>query len=307
MALFRRRPPVPDTAPDEAFPFWSGSVADEFRELVRVAFARAGSTVRVHPDHVVDQGGTQFGLANLAATCLSDEAGRRAWPKLIEEHVHRIIASIEGPSPFDALTEADVLAATYCRLMPTADLVPALSYAQEVAPGVARVFNLDLPETVAYFMDEHVERYGLDTLAAAGLRNLRDVREDRRETLEHSGGVIEVLLGESVFIGSQLLLLDEVAARHGFAIDPDLGAFVAIPNRNQLVFHVPRDRSVIASLQLLVGFAQAGYHDAVGPITPDVYWWRPGAVERISSIAEDGPRIEVGAELNDRLTRLIGE
>ncbi|QGN59202.1 hypothetical protein [Nostocoides sp. HKS02] len=304
MALFSRRPRVPDTAPDDAFPYWSSIAAGEFRRMVRAAFAEVGREVQVFPDHVVDSQGTQFGLANLAASCHSDERGRKAWAQLVQEHVRRITSSMGGPSAFDQLDDEDVLSATYCRVMPTADLIPAMSYAEEIAPGLALVLNLDLPETVQYFMDEHIERFGRAALMAAGMKNLRTVREDKREALQHQGGSIEVLLGESVFTASLLLILDEVLDRHDFAIDPELGAFVALPNRNQLDFHVLRERSAVPSLQLLAGFAAAGYRDATGPLSPDVYWWRPGSIERVSRLSDDGVRIEVSPDLAERLDAL---
>lgn len=278
-------------------------MADEFRGLVRQAFAQLRSEVTVYADHVVDSDGSQFGLANLAATCHNDEGGRRAWPSIISRHVASITASMEQDE-FDQRSDEEVLASTYCRLMPSADVLANMTYWHEVAPGIVRVFNLDCPTTVRYFTDDRVARFGIPALTEAGMRNLRAVQADAHETLEHSGGKIEVLLGESVFMGSLMLILDEVVARYGHRIDPDVGVFVAAPNRNQLDYHVPQDATVVASLQLLAGFCASGYRDAVGPLSPSVFWWRPGRIERVSRVTDDGLAIEVGPDLTDLLNRL---
>ena len=35
--------------------------------------------------------------------------------------------------------------------------------------------------------------------------------------------------------------------------------------------------------------------DAAGVVSPNVYWWRPSGLSRISTLTPDGPRIEVDA------------
>ena len=159
------------------------------------------------------------------------------------------------------------------------------------------MFNLDFPNRVAYFTDEHVATFGYDALREAGLRNLSAVQVGEHRTLEHNGGSIEVLAGESVFTASLLLALEQVLDRYGLKADPELGVFVGVPNRHQLDFHVAADKRVIASLTTLAAFTSAGYRDAPGVLSPNVYWWRPSGLRRISTLSPDGPRIEVDDEL----------
>jgi hypothetical protein len=306
MALFRRPPQVPDTVPDEAFPFWSGAQADEFRVLVRESFTRHGSEVVMHADHAVDGGGRQFGFGNLAGACHNDDRGRRAWPEIIDGHISSLLDTMDGPSPWETWSSAEVLSATFQRVVPTEDLLPWMSYAREIAPGLAQVFNLDLPTSVTYLTDEHVERFGAQELRAAGLANLRRVQADERHSLDHGGGHVDVLLGDSMFTASLLLVLDEVVARYGYRIDPELGVFVAVPFRHQLNFHVLADATVIPSLNTMTGFAAAGFRDSAGPVSPNVYWWRAGQLEQVSRSTPDGPVVEVGSELAAVLERLAG-
>jgi hypothetical protein len=214
---------------------------------------------------------------------------------------------MSAPSPWDTMSDEEILAATYCRVMPSSDVLPRMSYAWEIAPDIAVAFNLDLPESVLYLTDDEVGRFGLDALLDAGLANLRSLELEAHEVLAHDDARVEVVLGESMFTASRLLVLDDVVARLGLHVDPDLGVFVAAPYRHQLDLHVVRDVTAVPSLQLLAGFAHAGFGDSAGPVSPSVYWWRPHAIERVSTVDDDGVRIEVGPELGELLNRLAHE
>jgi hypothetical protein len=218
--------------------------------------------------------------------------------------VRTIVSGMDEESPFTTMPPPDIFAATYLRLMPAEDVLPGMSYARPVAPGLAEVLNLDLPATVAYFADEHVTSLGYDELREAGLRNLRAVPIDEHRTLEHNGGAVEVLLGQSMFTASLLLVLEHVLDRYGLKADPGLGVFAGVPNRHQLDFHVVADARAIPSLNTLAAFTAAGYRDAAGVVSPSVYWWRPSGLRRISNLTPDGPRIEVDAELQSVLEAL---
>ena len=304
MKLFRRSPGVPSSAPDAAFPYWSSDQAQRFRALVRAALAEAGVEATIYADYAEDGKGRQFGLGNLAAVCHNGNRGERAWRKIVEGHVRALVPGMDGQSPFTTMPPSDILAATYLRLMPAEDVQPNMSYARLVTPDLAEVLNLDLPATVAYYTDEQVASLGYDALREAGASNLRAVPVDEHRTLEHNGGAIEVLLGESMFTASLLLVFEHVLDRYGLTADPALGAFVGVPNRHQLDFHVVADARAIPSLSTLAAFTAAGYRDAAGVVSPCVYWWRPGGLRRISALTPDGPRIEADAELQSVLEAL---
>jgi hypothetical protein len=109
-----------------------------------------------------------------------------------------------------------------------------------------------------------------------------------------------------MFTASLLLVLEQVLDRHGLKADPDLGAFVGVPNRHQLDFHVVTDARAIPSLNTLAAFTAAGYRDAAGIVSPNVYWWRPSGMRQISTLTPDGPRIQVDPELLSVLETLTG-
>ncbi|WP_202879236.1 hypothetical protein [Nocardioides cynanchi] len=300
--------PRPDAgeARDETFGFFTTSQAAVFRDLVRQGFAQAGLEVTAYADHVVDSSGRVFGLGNVAAECHNDERGERAWREITTRHTDRIVRATDAPSPFDTMTPAELYAGTYVRLVPTADLLQVrAAYAREVAEGVSEVLNVDLPESVAMFLDEHVERFGpLADLRRAGLVNLRAVPFDQHEMLEHQGGRVDILLGDSMFVASSLVVLGDVLTRLGLPTPGRYGVFVAAPFRHQLAFHVLGDATAIPSLNVLAALARAGYDDAPGPVSPDVFWWRDGSLERLTVNEPDGIRIDVGPELTEVLDRL---
>ena len=107
-----------------------------------------------------------------------------------------------------------------------------------------------------------------------------------------------------MFTASLLLVLEHVLDRCGLKADPDLGTFVGVPNRHQLDFHVAADARAIPSLNTLAAFTATGYRDSAGVVSPNVYWWRPSGLRRISTLTPDGPRIEVDAELQSVLEAL---
>ena len=214
MAIFRRRPkPEALTVADDSYPFFTARQGERFRGVAQTAFAEAGLEVTVHERSVVDDAGREFGLDNIATVCHLAESGERGWPDLVQEHVHHIVETLDRPSPFETLSAAEVLAATFPRIVPADAMPPSITYGRPVAPGLIEILNLDQPTTVAYFSDEEVERFGSDELFRAARVNLRDVVPDEVEQVGHPDGwSVHMLYGESMFVASLLLRLPEVVA-----------------------------------------------------------------------------------------------
>ena len=308
MPLFgRRKDVVPDGPPDEAFPFFTGDQAARFRELARQGFAEAGLEVTVHPDHVVDDAGTQFGLANLAAQCHNAARGEREWREITATHTARIVRGMDAPSPFESMSRAELLASTYLRLMPTADLAPMRAdYARKVGDGISEVLNVDLPETVVTYLDEHIDRFGpIEDLRRAGLANLRQVPIDEHQRVASpQGAALDVVMGDSVFTASKLLVLDEVLAQLGVTDVHENGVLVVAPFRHQLAFHAIRDATAVSAVHGLELFARLGHNGSPGPLSPHVHWWRGGELRRITEHGPDGVQVYVDEDLTEVFNRV---
>jgi hypothetical protein len=302
VGLFNRKQSWPDEPADETLPELTISAAQRLRDLVRGSMATSGYEVTVYAGHVEDADGRQFGLGSLARRLADPRLPAKHWSQVVEDHVRRLLASVDGPDEFDVPTE-ELLARTYLRLYEASSLPDAgwWTYGREALPGVLELLALDLPDSVATFNDEQVGKHGLDRLRAAGLANLRREEADERATFDG----VEILVG-SMFMASTALVLRDVILRTTGEVHLPNGVLVAAPFRHQLMYHVPRDAEVIPALNAMAGNAAAGYDTEVGPVTPHVYWWFDGAFQQITNRDDEGA-IEVRVEggFGDVLTRLV--
>ncbi|MFD7445631.1 hypothetical protein [Streptomyces sp. NPDC059909] len=312
MGLFRRGPKRDrDDAPrDEEFSFFSAAEGARFRGQVREAFAEQGLEVTVYADVVTDSADRQFGLGNLAAVCHNDERGPRVWPEVIRGHVAMVLRTMDAPSALDTLPPDQIRSQLYPRVIGSEGLDPeTFGYARTLAPGLCEVLALDLPESVMMLTDEALEPLGeVPRLRERAMDNLRGLPIEGHETIKDAGGMcFEVVVGDSFYTASRVLVLDALVRQvTGQHITAD-GALVALPFRHQVAFHVIRDATVIPTLNGMAAFAASGYADTPGAITPYVYWWRAGTLTQLSDRDEDGEglRIVVGEDFQELLERLV--
>ncbi|WUD74867.1 hypothetical protein OG937_25815 [Streptomyces sp. NBC_00510] len=309
MGIFRRGPKRDqrDAPRDPEYAFFSVDEGARFRAIVRESFAELGLEVTVFADMVTDDSGRRFGLGNLAALCHNDRRGPRVWPLLAREHIGAVLRTLDGPSPLETLPAEEIRERLYPRLV-TPDAVDpeTFRYARVAAPGLLEVLALDLPESVMTLADHALVPLGdARELRGRALLNLRDLPVERHEVVRHADVRFDVLVGDSFFTAARVLVLDELVERvTGEPLTAD-GALVAMPFRHQLAFHAIRDSGVIPALNGMAGFAAAGHEDAVGPISPYVYWWRDGVLTQLSRKDGDGLLITVGEEFQDVLERLV--
>jgi hypothetical protein len=305
MALFGRKSTPPP--PDEALSFFDAAEADRFRTLVRAVFAERGLEVTVLADHLVDADGRQFGLWNLAAACHAESRERR-WRGVVEEHVTRLLSSMDGPDLLGEMTPEQAAGQVYVRLYEAAGLPDTLdfSYATEPMPGVVELLAIDFPETVSLLPAHEVERLGgAAALRAAGLENLRRIPDLDHQVLPGPNGIrLDVVTGDSVFTASLAVLLPELLQRVLGTSDAPDGVFVALPFRHQLVLHVLRDAGAVLSLNALAGFAVDGFGEGIGALSPWVYWWRDGSWQQVTATVDDELAVTVSPELQAVLSRL---
>jgi hypothetical protein len=303
-----------DEVPDETFPYLSVRQVQQIRDLARDAFAERGVEVIVHADHLQADNGSQFGLGNLCATCHNAERGERAWPKLVNSHVNRILAASRGGEELGRLDAAEVLSRTYLRLMDLSEF-PAkargwFTYARPVGSSMLEVLALDSPESVTVIRDEDVERIGLDRLREAGLANLLAAQPDSHEILEAPDGLrIHIVLGDSVYTASKILVFRDVLRRSlGEEREFPNGVLVVAPFRHQIAYTPVEGRQVVQAVNLLAQLAHGGYCEGVAPLSPHVYWWNNGDLTQISVLTESGDlAIEATGPFGETVERLFRE
>jgi hypothetical protein len=291
MAALRRRPGGGDGSQDPDLPFLTVAEADRVRFLARQAFAESGREVAVHGGHVRDDHGDEFGLWNVAAACHSDPRGEPAWALIVAEHVRKLVAHVDHRD-LTGLTPGEAQSRTYAKLF-RADDFPSregFSYLRDPVPGLVEGLVVDFPDAVSWLRDSEVERFGgLARLREAGLANLRALPvEQRRHMAAPDGATFEVLLGESVYTASRVLVMPDLLAQLLGPVDARHGVLAAIAARNQVAIHVISGRSAVPSLRLMARFALTGFADGTGPLSPDVFWWRDGTWTQITTAENDG-------------------
>ena len=239
--------------PDPAFTFMSTADAREVRSLVRESFAEHGLEVNVFADHVQDASRRPFGLWNVMASCHNDERGRIAWPAVVRDHVRKILASAATPDLFGSLTAGEAARRTYVRLYETAGIPDLGAHScREFAPGLVELLALDLPEAVAAYPRQVVERLGgWAALHKHGMDNLASERDDQRKLKQidgPQGGRFRLLLGPSVYTASQALRMPDMAAELTGEEPGEFGWVMSVPSRNQLTWHMIRDITAVLSI-----------------------------------------------------------
>jgi hypothetical protein len=308
-----RRNDAEDEVPDETFSYLSVRQVQRIRDLARLAFAERGVEVVVHSDHLQADDGTQYGLGNLCATCHNAKS-EKVWPRLVAAHVTQILATPNVGQILSTMAPAELLSRTYLRLMDLTDFPPStlswFSYARRVGTSMLEVLAFDSPETVTVIRDEDVARIGLEALREAGLANLLADQPDQHEIIEGPDGLrIHVILGDSVYTASKLLVFRDVLRRSlGEDRQYPHGVLVVAPFRHQLAFTPVEGREVVQAVSLLARLAQSGYTEGVASLSPHVYWWNDGDLIQISSLTESGDlAIEATGPFGETVERLFRE
>jgi hypothetical protein len=294
MALFKRgRGAAPDDERDTELTMLSASDANAVRALVREAFAELGEEVTVHADHVAGGDGTQYGLWNVAASCAAEP--RTAWPELVRRHVRTVHA---------ASGAGDDAGVPYVRLY--ADDQQLAQHPQAAfAPGLVQVLALDQPETVRVMNRETVDRLGgWPALYEQGLDNLRRLPLGTHTVVRPEGGAFHLVEDESVHTASRALVLADVARQAGDDLGGEGGWVLSVPTWHLLMWPAIRDLSAVPSIQGMVQLTLRAFGDAVGSLSPHVYWWDGGAYRQLTSFDGDGVTITADPDLTDVLNRL---
>ncbi|HEU0132438.1 MAG TPA: hypothetical protein VFQ85_15750 [Mycobacteriales bacterium] len=297
MALFRRgRGAAPDEERDAELTMLSAGDADALRALVREAFAELGDEVTVHADHVAGADGTQYGLWNVAAACAVEP--RRGWPELVRRHVRNVHAARTG------LPAGDDTGVPYVRLY--ADDPKLTEHPQAAfAPGLVQLLALDQPETVLAMNRETVDRLGgWQTLYEQGLANLRRLPLGTHTVVRPEGGAFHLVEDESVHTASRALVLGDVARQAGDDLAGEGGWVLSVPTRHLLMWHVIRDLTAIPSIQGMAQLTLRAFGDAVGQLSPHVYWWDGSGYRQLTSFDGGTPTITADPDLTDVLNRL---
>ena len=257
------------------------------------AFARAliGELARRgHPYRVDDAvlwgrwGGDEdeaLGLTNLAQLCHASPSDTYA--EVIASHFDALVAgrsdrALAGQLGGDLAAARPVLR---LRLYSRDTFVEGADQfvLRDVADDLTAVLCYDLPSNVVTVTADTLPRWGVpaDELYYQALANQR--RAEQRAAIEEidvGGAIVRAMTGDSYFVASNLLLLNDFVTD-----EPPLGVICAVPNRHTLVWHPIIDGSALRALDAMVVMAASLHAEGPGAISPNLYWWKDGALRTL--------------------------
>lgn len=219
-------------------------------------------------------------LLNLAQLCHA--AGPDGYPTVITGHFDALVAGRKDRVMADELGADLELARPYLKLR----LYPRETFhdqdkqfiLRDVADDLCAVLCFDLPSNVVTVNAESLERWQCtaDDVWYQALANLRRTEKAQVETVDVGGAVLRAMTGDSFFVASNLLLLDDYLGE-----PTRWGALAMVPNRHTLVFHAIEDPSALRAIDAMVVMASSMCADGPGSISPHLFWWRDGAIRTL--------------------------
>ncbi|GEM_PF-1248201 len=182
---------------------------------------------------------------------------------------------------------------------------------RRLAKGLHAILVLDLPTSVRPVDPARLSAWGRGSGPGASLpelwaraqaQTLAALTGEERPTAQRLRLFGQLaclaLTGDSLFVTSALLGLDAVIDSSSTAL-PELGALVVAPTHHTLLVHTldaPLNEATMATL--LSGFQKAAaslYEQGPASLSPELYWWRGGALEHVRAGRDGFGRLVLGA------------
>ena len=120
-----------------------------------------------------------------------------------------------------------------------------------------------------------------DDLLEIARRNTRAEPGLKHERIQLKGGGGEAVLCSSegrFFAAAQALWPETLLGEIG-----RLGALVAVPNPHVAMAYAIDDARTLAAIDVLAPWTQRRVAAVQNPISPHLYWWRPGSIQRLDA------------------------
>ncbi len=213
-------------------------------------------------------------------------------------------AVLDAPAQADALLDDPARArnALRVRLVRAGDLEHAPALVSTAAFGdLVAVLLLELESSLATVPPARAGELGdVDSLFAQALENVAALDEPQVGEAHFEDGLrLVTVTSDSPYASCHALWPERFTE-----IGSD-GALVALPTDNLLLIHPMVDAAAGPAMATLA--LEARHHYEIGPasLSGDVFWWRPGKVERVPTDLDGGTvHVRPSAELLDLLDRL---
>jgi len=266
--------------------------APEQLEVVRDGAGRPGRTVDV-----------------AALRGRMQRSAKADWPDLVEQAVACWLAETESAPDGPGSPNAPWAAPLRSLLLP-AQLAAATAGAltRPALPGLTEVV---LCESGPHGGGRLLAAQQAGSWAAAAADVFVAARANvRRQGLLTPGRAIvdgvhlTLLGGAGPYCPTHVFWLQEYLDRDGFT-DPENGALVVLPHRHLLAYHAIASTEAVTAVGALLRLASREFETAPGPLTDQLYWWRPTGLSALplESVGSE-LRILPAPEFEDLLARL---
>lgn len=267
-----------------------------FDGLLSSALRARSLPSKVRPGGVrVRVGGVDGSLAfrTLARKCkLAAEA---SWESVIAEHLDIALSddNQELTKRLDDYDQAKKL--LKIQLLSDSFVIPrwesGVNY-RLVAPGIAAVLAIDLPETVTSVEPTRVRTWGrsydeLFEVAAGNIRSDPKILPVSKELLD-SGCTIHRLEGDSYFVSAQALWLGQFPESR-----IETGALVSVPSRHLVQFYSAADGQAVAAMQILAVAGVTLHEQLPCPVSTSLYWMKGEQIVPIPVKKHESGQIEI--------------
>ncbi|MEW2353970.1 hypothetical protein [Spirillospora sp. NPDC029432] len=238
---------------------------------------------------------------------------RDQWPAIAADFVGSVIATAEssGDDALDLGDYAMVRPLLRTRLYGDDFGSGAQALRRPVAPGLVEVLVVDKPTAMMIVNTDLPGKWGMaaDELFAVAEENVR--RDGPLELVDDDYGGVRLfsLGGDYAYATAHALWAGD------YPVTGPYGALVVVPAQG-VVHAVPvHGEEVVAAMNLLVRIGWGGFRQGPRSITPNVYWWRDGALRLAGAVevgeagdaGEDSLAVSISGEFQELLEELVRE
>lgn len=272
---------------------------EELADLVHDYFDSRGEEVSYDPEQGMGTyGQAEFSVHNMAANL--GKIDREQWPDYVAWHFGNLVDKVPPQLP---TSYEEVRKRLRVRLASTAfvEQLPFSEIARPVAEDLHEVLMVSIDGAAVSVPPDRLEAWEepLDRLWHDARENtLWDEPRERRLALRPTGERFVWIRG-SWWAASLLLDL-------GRYLSPDNrhGAVAMVPVRDALLFHEITDVGVAHSLAGMMEMGLIFHMEGPDSISPHVYWWRDGEIQRVVACDNDRTQPVWGREFKQVLAEL---
>ncbi len=213
----------------------------------------------------------RIALDDLRARCAL--LPRKGWEEVVVEALQALAVAREARADLATLDVAGPLLRT--RVQSEGSVLAEDVVAAALCEGLVEVLHVDAQGVLTTVPPGIAIGWGVaaDALLDRGRRQVLALETPTVEQVDLGAGGVSAVQTSSPFAGSQVHRLAEL-----LDVPPD-GALVAAPTRHLLLAAPVQGRQTTLDLaQALLVNADRLWEQGPGPLSPDLYWWRDGAL-----------------------------